>query len=126
MRQGIDMVGNPVGFTGNGGGNGGFGGGGGGGYSGGDGGGGGGGGYSGGGGGGYGYGGGGGGSFLASSVAQLVAVGGENSGNGLVDISFVRPVPVIPEPSTWITTLIGFVGLGLAGFLKSSQARTAS
>ena len=94
-----------------GGGGGGYGGGGGGGIDGG----GGGGGYSGGG-GGIDGGGGGGGSYLVPSATQLIALGSMNSGNGQVDIS------TIPESSTWAMMLIGFAGLGFAGYRRATLA----
>jgi hypothetical protein len=102
-----------------GGGGGGYGGGGGGGIYGG----GGGGGYGGGGGGGIYGGGGGGGSYLDPSVTLLIALSSMNSGNGQVDISIATP-----EPSTWTMMLLGFAGLGYAGYRRAragSAAHTA-
>ena len=37
-------------------------------------------------------------------------IGGENSGDGLVNIT--PPTVAVPEPSTWAMMLIGFLGLG--------------
>jgi len=95
---------------------GGFGGGGGGFFGGG-----GGGGYSGGAGGGYYAGGGGGGSYLASWATEFVALPGENIGYGQVDISWISR-NAVPEPSTWALMLIGFAGLGYAGYQRARVA----
>jgi hypothetical protein len=71
-----------------------------------------------------GYAGCGGSSFLASTVTELVSIGGENSGNGSVTIVGVPA----PEPPAWATLL---VGLGLGVFMyrrnnKSAAARDAA
>jgi PEP-CTERM motif len=52
-------------------------------------------------------------------VSELVAVAGENSGFGQVDITLARSVP---EPSTWAMMLLGFAGLGFAGYRASRKA----
>jgi hypothetical protein len=107
-----------------GGGAGGFGGGGG---AGGAGAGGGGGGYSGGGGGDQGSGGGGGGSYIDSALllSDQALVGNDESGNGLVVLSFASP-PAVPEVSTWAMLGIGFACIGYAGLRRRAKIRLSS
>jgi hypothetical protein len=50
-------------------------------------------------------------------VTLQIALGGVNSGNGQVDIS-----TSVPESSTWMMMLLGFAGLGFAGYRTSRGA----
>ena len=34
-------------------------------------------------------------------------------------------ITTVPEPSTWALTLLGFAGLGYAGFLRAGKSRVA-
>ena len=36
------------------------------------------------------------------------------------------PIPIVPEPSTWIMVAIGFAGLGYAAYGRSRKSRSAS
>jgi PEP-CTERM motif len=63
----------------------------------------------------------------------LVATGGPLteisllSGSGIKEAKHfeVSGVAAIPEPSTWAMMLLGFAGLGFAGYRKARSARTA-
>ena len=67
------------------------------------------------------YGGGdGGSSFLDGSVTELVSTAGENSGNGYVTIGSMSPS--VAEPSVWAMMLVGFAGLGFAGYRASRKS----
>ena len=59
------------------------------------------------------YGGGGGGSFLAADATNTVMVGGTQSGNGYVTITYAGPAPAIPEPASAALLLAGLGGLRL-------------
>ena len=74
-------------------------------------------GYSGGGGGGNlnGGDGGGGGSYLSSLASNPILIAGVESGDGLVTIT-------VPELSTWAMLLLGFAGLGFAGYRRTTVA----
>lgn len=116
--SGIFGNGTISGGFGGGGGSGNGGGGGGGGFSGGDG------GF-----GGNGSGGGGGSSYLSSlALSETVAIAGENnSGNGLITISFVSAPsspPVTPEPSTWLLFGTGVGLMGVMAVRKKKALRT--
>jgi hypothetical protein len=69
-------------------------------------------------------GGGGGGSYLASLFTISILTSGVNGGNGYVTIDPVV-APSIPEPSTWALMLIGFAGVGFAGFRRAKRNRAA-
>jgi hypothetical protein len=44
----------------------------------------------------------------------------------ILDVTTFTPTPVIPEPSTWALMLLGFAGLGFAGYRrKFGQAKAA-
>jgi uncharacterized membrane protein len=55
---------------------------------------------------------------------------GINDRGQVVGFSFVgsMSVPVVPEPSTWALMLLGFAGLGFAGYrrARTSQATLAA
>lgn len=40
--------------------------------------------------------------------------------------NFYNGVSGVPEPSTWAMMLVGFAGLGFAGYRKSVKAKAAS
>lgn len=58
---------------------------------------------------------------MDGSVTPLVSIGGENIGNGLVDISLVAAVPG-PAPGAGFA---GFAALALAGFFTRARALPA-
>jgi hypothetical protein len=47
----------------------------------------------------------------------------QGSNLGLPGTWEVTNVPAVPEPSTWATMLIGFAGLGFAGYRKAKRAQ---
>ena len=52
-------------------------------------------------------------------------VGTDIVGAGAFNATFSLSGSVIPEPSTWAMALIGFAGLGFAGWRRARQARSA-
>jgi hypothetical protein len=60
------------------------------------------------------------------------AYGGVNAGLGgkgpefALDNLTTRVVTTIPEPSTWALMLLGFAGLGYAGYFRSKNGRIAA
>jgi hypothetical protein len=48
-------------------------------------------------------------------VTEDVSLAGENINNGFVTISRV------PEPSTWVMTLLGLAGLGFMGYRRRKK-----
>jgi PEP-CTERM motif len=52
------------------------------------------------------------------------SLGGEGFGLSAVTVTYTIPsiAPGVPEPSTWAGMLIGFVGLGYAGFRRRRSA----
>jgi hypothetical protein len=64
--------------------------------------------------------------FAGGSVTDTVIDLGSNFGpdidltiNGFGDIAFGGAVEAVPEPSTWAMMLIGFAGLGFAGYRRA-------
>jgi hypothetical protein len=45
-----------------------------------------------------------------------------SGGSGLVTVENVTPTPGVPEPSTWAMLLLGFAGLGFAGYRASRKS----
>jgi hypothetical protein len=83
-------------------------------------------GFSGGAGGDAGSGGGGGGSFLSSFLTPEITIdGGNTQYYGQVDINFVG-AGAVPEPSTWAMMLLGFAGIGFAGYYRATIRRAAA
>jgi hypothetical protein len=58
--------------------------------------------------------GGGGSSYLIASATEVVSIAGGNMGDGSVIVDYVGSA--VPEASTWAMMLLGFGGLGLAGY----------
>jgi hypothetical protein len=58
-----------------------------------------------------------------------VNVAGDEPGAGdklILNVTTFTPTPVVPEPSTWALMLLGFAGLGIAGYRrKFGRAQTA-
>jgi hypothetical protein len=60
-----------------------------------------------------------------SAGGSFVAMGdmGANQNSGdMSTFTNVTPAPAIPEPSTWAMMLIGFAGLGYAGYRASRKS----
>jgi hypothetical protein len=53
-------------------------------------------------------------------------VGADIVGAGAFNAAFSVSGSVVPEPSTWAMMLLGFAGLGLAGYRQAKKARPAS
>ena len=53
-------------------------------------------------------------------------VGTDIAHQGPFNAAFSLSGSVVPEPSTWAMMLLGFAGLGFAGYRRASQARPAS
>jgi hypothetical protein len=51
---------------------------------------------------------------------------GTLSAEGSFSASVVAATPTVPEPSTWVMLLLGFAGLGLAGYQETRKVRVAS
>jgi hypothetical protein len=63
--------------------------------------------------------------FFVNNTTLLVA----NADPGielLTPSDFVPGSPAVPEPSTWAMMLLGFAGLGYAGWRRATRARPAS
>jgi PEP-CTERM motif len=62
-------------------------------------------------------------------TAIYVNVAGDEPGAGdklILNVTTFTPTPVVPEPSTWALMLLGFAGLGIAGYRrKFGRAQTA-
>jgi PEP-CTERM motif len=63
--------------------------------------------------------------FLVKSVSMNLDATGAWNEVKQFDFSVPGAVPTIPEPSTWAMMLLGFAGLGFAGYRKARSARTA-
>jgi hypothetical protein len=59
------------------------------------------------------------------AVADLLGPNGTGEVGGMVETTITQHSPV-PEPSTWAMLLIGFAGLGFAGYRKARGVRVAS
>ena len=74
-----------------------------------------------------GEGGGGGFSYVIDAARDPFGITGGNpvvyNGSGYVSINFVGPP--VPEPSTWAMMLVGFAGLGYAGYRRARKPRAA-
>jgi hypothetical protein len=57
----------------------------------------------------------------AGLTGNFGGIWGGGGGGG----SFVYTASSVPEPSTWGMLLIGFAGLGFAGYRKTKGGRTA-
>jgi PEP-CTERM motif len=67
--------------------------------------------------------------FVANSngffaVADLLGPNGTGDVGGMIETTITQHSSV-PEPSTWAMLLIGFAGLGFAGYRKAKTTRTA-
>ena len=63
--------------------------------------------------------------FLVKSVSMnLDATGAWNEVKEF-DFSVRGAISTVPEPSTWAMMLLGFAGLGFAGYRKARSARSA-
>jgi hypothetical protein len=55
----------------------------------------------------------------------LTIRGGGVDASGTVAVSVALAAPPVPEPSTWATLLLGFAGLGFAGYRHTRKNRAA-
>ena len=55
-------------------------------------------------------------------MTEDVSLAGENMNDGFVTISLESTVP---EPSTWAMMLLGFAGVGFAGYRRARRSRAA-
>jgi PEP-CTERM motif len=67
--------------------------------------------------------------FVANSkgffaVADLLGPNGTGEVGGMIETTITQH-SAVPEPSTWAMLLIGFAGLGFAGYRKAKTTRTA-
>ena len=53
-------------------------------------------------------------------------IGTDITHQGPFNAAFSLSAPVVPEPSTWAMMLLGFAGLGFAGYRQARKARPAS
>jgi len=71
------------------------------------------------------------GNTLASFTSSLTAFGSTAASTNMFTVKnfavagFQAFTPVVPEPSTWAMMLLGFTGLGFAGYRKARGGRTA-
>jgi hypothetical protein len=68
--------------------------------------------------------------FVANSkgffaVADLLGPNGTGEVGGMIETTITQH-SAVPEPSTWAMLLIGFAGLGFAGYRKARTARAAA
>jgi len=63
--------------------------------------------------------------FLVKSVSMNLDATGAWNEVKQFDFSVPGAVSTVPEPSTWVMMLLGFAGLGFAGYRKARSARTA-
>ena len=70
--------------------------------------------------------------FTGDSVTDTVINLGSNFGpnidltiNGFGDFAIGGVVEGVPEPSTWALMLLGFAGLGYAGYRRTREPRAA-
>ena len=60
-----------------------------------------------------------------SGIKDLQFNNGEGGGNwyfAVPSIAFTAGTSAVPEPSTWVMLLVGFTGLGFAGYRASSKS----
>ena len=62
----------------------------------------------------------------AALEPDWLRVGTDIVGAGTFNATFSLSGAVIPEPSTWAMMLLGFAGLGFAGYRHARQASAAS
>ena len=53
-------------------------------------------------------------------------IGTDITGQGPFNAAFSLNGTLVPEPSTWAMMLLGFAGLGFAGYRQARKARPAS
>ena len=58
------------------------------------------------------------------AVADLLGPNGTGEVGGMIETTITQH-SAVPEPSTWAMLLIGFAGLGFAGYRKAKTTRTA-
>jgi PEP-CTERM motif len=65
--------------------------------------------------------------FILVATGGPLTEGSLLSGSGIKEAKHfeVSGIAAIPEPSTWAMMLLGFAGLGFAGYRKARSARTA-
>ena len=59
------------------------------------------------------------------AVADLLGPNGTGEVGGMIETTITQTSSSVPEPSTWAMLLVGFAGLGYAGYRKARGARTA-
>jgi PEP-CTERM motif-containing protein len=59
------------------------------------------------------------------AVADVLGSNGTGEAGGKIETTISQTIVGTPEPSTWAMMLLGFAGLGFAGYRKAHSARTA-
>jgi PEP-CTERM motif len=63
---------------------------------------------------------------IIPNVLNFTLEDGASSAEGSFSASVVAATPTVPEPSTWAMLLLGFAGLGLAGYRQTRKVLVVS